>query len=234
MSSTSRYHVRFKSRPILFWWQAVTLLMLFILLIGMLMLTVIRQPAMVAIPLPEPTAMYVTLAPDYAAQLFKRSLVAWMTGRSTKQNIPDLDLRALDFNSGLGAPDFLEQRTAFSDNHQPLEITTLPIPFAEISIASASPAPTTPAPPQEGLFIETSPALVTAEFTFPTHELEATHEGSGGCRFYVETDTEGRVIHVLLRSRHSPETVPIERALMRGRAQGAVSGTVDIRWSYTK
>ena len=237
MRSTNPFQTRFKRRPIHFWWQPLTLFLIFLVFVGMLMLTATKRSILIiAMPLPEPTATYVTLAPDYAAQLFKRSLVAWMTGRAGKQDIPDLDLRVLDFDNSLGAPDFLEQRTVFTDDRQPITITTLPATLADIPIPSAAPAKTTPILPktQEGLFITLSPALAAADFTFPSNELKALKEPSGECRFYVETDAEGNTVHVLLRSKSTPEGLTIERVLMRGHAQGAVNGTVDIRWSYTK
>ena len=237
MSSLSPYRPRSTYRPFLFWWQAVTLFAAFILLVGMLVGRVSRSSvSIIAMPLPEPTATYVTLAPDYAAQLFKRSLTTWMTGRDGKQNISELDLRVLDFDNGLPAPAFLEQRTVLPDSLQPVAAATLPVTFAEIPVPSAAPAKATP-PPQrakEGLFIEVPPALVAAGFTFPSNELKAMKERSGECRFYVETDAEGNVAHVLLRSKPSPETVTIEHSLMRGRAHGAANGTVDIRWSFAK
>jgi len=236
MRSVSPYQIRFKRRPILYWWQTGALLgFVALLFLEIPFVSITRQAFSITPPLPDPTVAYVTLDPDYAAQLFKRSLSAWMTGRAKKQT-SGLDLSALDFDNGLGVPDFLEQSGVLPSDRQPLDIAALPATFAEISIQPVTPVANAARyrKPQEGLFIEMSPTLVAAKFTFPSNELKAMKERSGECRFYVETDTEGNAAHVLLRSKPSPDTFPIERALMRGRAQGAVNGTVDIRWCYTQ
>ncbi|MCL1922165.1 MAG: hypothetical protein FWG50_14020 [Kiritimatiellaeota bacterium] len=237
MRATSQYQLRFKRRPVLFWWQTFALFGIVGLLFSEVpVASICRQARTHVAPLPPPSAAYVTLDPDTAAQLFKRSLVTWMTFQSERSNRPGLDLSALDFDNTLGAPDFLEQSDVFANNRPPLVIAALPVALAEIQIPSAGLAADAPSPrtPQGGLFITPSAALTAAGFTFPSEGLNVLKERSGECRFYVETDAEGYVVHVLLRSKHSPETAQVERALMRGRANGAASGMVDIRWSFAK
>ena len=228
------YRQRFTRRPILFWWQAFALIGFMALLFLEIPFSAISHQALAMSPepLPSPTAFYVTLDPDYAAQLLKRSLAAWMTGQSQKQNTPGLDLSALDFGNDLRSPDFLEQSGVFANDHRPLDIPPLPVPLAAISIPPYTPPtqPTLPPKPAEGLFIEMSPSLTAVGFTFPTNELK-TMKATGECRFYVETDDGGEVIHALLLTPPPSTVTPlIERALMRGRVSGGVtSGIVTIR-----
>jgi len=232
MTFRSPFQARFFRRPILFWWQPFALVGMTALLFSELR---IPSPAPRTPPPQTSAVAYVTLDPEYAAQRFKRSLAAWTAGREERQNIPGLDLRALDSGKGLGAPEFLEQSSVFPSDRPPLALAALPATLSAIAIPPYTPHQQ-PAPPkpQEGLFIAPSPALTAAgfAFTFPAEELKALR--SGECRFYVETGPEGNVLHTLLLSAPAPTTLPIERALMRGRAQGAASGTVTIRWSYTK
>ena len=238
VSQERDFRKKFKRRPILFWWQPIAVLVIIALLFcNVPVESIWRQSLVIVTPIPPPTAAYVMVDPDDAAKLFKHSLATWMTGQSEQPNRPGLDLSALDFDNRLGAPDFLTQSTVFPGSRQPpVALAALPAPLTEIAIPSATPTPksTIPRKPQEGVFITASAALTTAGFTFPPDELNIKRDRSGECRFYVETDAEGNTVHVLLRSKPSPETLPIERALMRGRAQGAASGTVDIRWSFPK
>ena len=231
------FQEKFKRRPILFWWQPFAVLMI----VGLLFcdvpaVPIWRQALTIVAPIPSPTAAYVTIDPDTAAQLFKHSLATWMTGQSAHPNRPGLDLSALDFDDRLGAPDFLAKSDVFTGSRQPMTLAAIPASLAEIALPSSAPTPkaVSPRKPKDGVFITMSAALTAAGFTFPPDELNAMKGRSGECRFYVETDAEGIVAHVLLRSKPSPETLPIERTLMRGRAQGATRGTVDIRWSLPK
>ena len=231
------FQKKFKRRPILFWWQPFAALVIVALLFSNVPVSSIwRQTLTLAVPLSSPTAAYVTVDPDYAAQLSKHSLATWMTGQTQKPNRPGLDLGALDFDDKLGAPDFLEQGDVTQSSRPPMMLAALPVALAEIVIPPAAPAPKVvfPRKSQDGIFITASAALTAAAFTFPSEELKAMKTRLGESRFYVETDVEGNVAHVLLRSKPSPETMTVERALMRGRAQGAASGTLDIRWSLPK
>ena len=236
MRPGNKFQEKFKRRPLLFWWQPLAALVIAGLLFGSVPVSSIcRQTLAIATPLPSPTAAYVTVDPDRAEQLFKHSLATWMTGRSEKPNRPGLDLSALDFDDTLGAPEFLAQGDVSHRNWQPMALAALPAPLAEIIIPSAAPPPkaSPPQKPRDGLFVTASAALTAAGFTFPSDGVTVV-KASGECRFYVETDAEGNVAHALLRSKPSPETLPIERALMRGRAKGVASGIVDIRWSFPK
>ncbi|MCL1921017.1 MAG: hypothetical protein FWG50_08060 [Kiritimatiellaeota bacterium] len=237
MRQASPYQERFLRRPILYWWQTVAMFVIVALLFSRIPFASIRRQALnVVVPLPAPTAAYVALDPDHAAQLFKRSLAAWMTGQTQKPNTPGLDLSALDFGNALGAPEFLEQSAIVPGDRQPPAAAALPVALAEISVPPYAPAQKAAPPPkpQEGVFAAPSAALIAAGFTFPADALKTMKGRSGECRFYVETDAEGSVVHVLLRSPPLPETAQVERALMRGRANSAASGMVDIRWSFAK
>jgi len=235
MHPDDKKKIRLLSRPILFWWPTgVMFVIVGLLLYSIPFAAIRRQSLILAVPLPAPTASYVTLDPDTAMQRFRRSLATWMTGQAGTLNAPGLDLTALDFDNGLDAPAFLDQSAFFPGDWQPPDAAALPVALADISLPSATPAKIIPLKPKDGIFIEASPALTAAGFTFPSDELKAMTERSGTCCFFVETDAEGNVAHVLLRSTPSPLTPPVERILSKGRANGAATGSVDIRWSFSK
>jgi hypothetical protein len=76
-------------------------------------------------------------------------------------------------------------------------------------------------------------ALAAAAFSFPvpTNRLP---ERSGHGLYYLETDADGLVAHVLLLSPRTEAMPVLERALSRGQARGAARGTVELLWNYSK
>jgi hypothetical protein len=233
--SAPRYRARAERRPVLYWWQAFFLLGVVALLWSQLPMTAVLYDARGAAPLPEPRAAYVALDPAYAAQAFKKSLTAWTLGGGGDRSTPGLELGGIDMASALRAPEFLEQGAVFPGVWRPAAVRPLDQPLPEVRVPSQAEAGGVRRVPETGagVRVSLSPSLEAAGFAFPL-KPDVQPDRGGQCRFYVEVGADGGVEHVLLMSARSAGAAALERALLKGRADGAARGFVDLYWSAPK
>ncbi|MDR2850218.1 MAG: hypothetical protein LBW77_06735 [Verrucomicrobiota bacterium] len=216
-------------RPILFWWQSVALLGVTALLWWQVPYRAVWSGPRAIEPFPEPHASYVLLAPGEAAQALANMRASWMVTGADGGAPGDLDLGMFDLREEPAPPAFLEQGARYPGVWQPAAVEPLPLALPDIRGPSAEPV-AEPAPvPQRGLRSVCSRALVDAAFAFDPPG-EALPERSGECRFYLETDDDGSVAHLLLLSPAGASSAVWERAVGRGKARGAARGTVTVMW----
>lgn len=236
-TNRSRYRARAARRPLLFWWQA------FVLLAGMVLLwsqlpiaAVLFEPRAVPV-LSDAHAAYVELNPQYAAQAFKKSLTAWTSGGSGGKTANGMELGTIDLGTSLKPPEFLQQGLRYPGAWQPLPVSELPVRLSEVPFASAQaePGETQKAPPAfQGVRAELDRGLKAASFVFSVTNDAALLGRSGHCRFYLETEKDGAVAHLLLLTPRTPAAAAFELQLLRGRASGAARGMIDLYWMYPK
>ena len=234
--SVYRYRAKAARRPILFWWQAFLLLGVVILLWSQLPMSAVLYEARVFAPLPDARASYVLLDPAYALQALKRMRTSWTAeGRPEGKGDDEMQLEAVDLNDALPSPSFLEQGAVYPGRWQPAAVSPLPQPLPDLRIASAADASDVVRLRKATLGIRPSldASLVAAGFKFPLPS-GALPERTGSCRFYLETEVDGSVIHLLLLSPWGKSAAVFEQALLRGQAKGAVRGFVSFSWSLAK
>lgn len=233
--SGQRYRARAARRPFLFWWQAFLLLGGIILLWSRLPVAAVLFEPRRAPPLPEPHAAYVTLDPAYAAQVFKKTMLAWTLGGKGEKLSPGMDVGLAELDHTLQPPEFLDQGGHYPGVWQPSAVAPLKQRLPDMNvprIGDAAVAASLPAPPQ-GVRVLLDQALSAAAFAFPV-PTNPVQERSGQCRFFVETDADGSVAHLLLLSPRTDSVPVFELALSRGKARGAVRGFVDLYWNFPK
>jgi len=234
-NSVQHYRARAARHPVRFWWQPFFLLGIMILLWSQLPVASVLFETRIFSPLPEPRASYVALDPAYAAQTFKKMRMTWTLGRTAEKSAAEMELGAFELTKALQPPSFLEQGSRYPGLWQPAEVYALPQKLPDIGVSSVSDAPSRmkwPEPPQ-GIRTTLDQMLSAAKFAFPLPK-ETLPEHAGYCRFYLETDADGSVAHLLLLSPWTVSAGLFERALLRGRAQGATRGFVDCAWSFSK
>jgi hypothetical protein len=230
-----RYRARAARRPVLYWWQAFLVLGTVVFLWSQLPLTAVLYEARTVPPLPEAHAAYVELDPAFAAQAFKKSLSAWTLGVGGGKLVPGLDLGGIDMENTLQPPEYLEHGAYFPGVWQPASVLPLAQRVPEVRVPSVADGqvPSRLSEREAGVHVVLSSALQSIKLSFPFKQ-ELPPERSGQCRFYVETGKDGTVEHVLLLTAGSPGAAFFERALLRGRANGAGCGFVDLYWMFTK
>ena len=233
--SGRRYRARAARRPILFWWQAFLLLACIVFLWSQLPVAAVLFEARVVPPLPEPHAAYVTLDPAYAAQVFKKTMMAWTLDGKGEKLSSGMDVSLADLAPALRAPEFLEQGARYPGAWQPSEVKPLTqrLPEMIVPLAGDASAIGRSSLPQQGVRALLDQALAKAAFSFPMPKNQWA-ERSGHCRYYLETETDGRVAHVLLLSPLTDAVPVFEQALSRGQSHGAVRGFVDLYWNFSK
>ncbi len=230
-----RYRAKAARRPILFWWQAFLLLAAILFLWSLLPVAAVLFEARVVPPLSEPHAAYVTLDPAYAAQVFKKTMMAWTLGSTGEKLSPGMDVALAELDHALPPPEFLEQGARYPGVWQPSAVEPLAQRLPEMNVplaGDASASAAWPLPPQ-GVRAVLDQALSAAAFVFPVPKNHVP-ERSGHCRYYVETEADGTMAHMLLLSPRTEAVAVFEQALLRGRARGAARGFVDLYWNYTK
>jgi hypothetical protein len=232
--SGKRYRARAARRPFLFWWQAFLLLAGIIFLWSQLPVAAVLFEARGVPPLAEPRAAYVTLEPAFAAQVFKKTMMAWTLGSKGGDLSPGMDAALAELDHTLRPPEFLEQGARYPGVWQPSAVEPLAQRLPEMQVPLAGDAPAGGlAPPPQGLRAVPDQALAAAAFSFPV-PTGRLPERSGLCRFYLETDADGAVAHLLLLSPRTEAVAVFERALSRGQARGAARGFVDLIWNTSK
>jgi hypothetical protein len=109
---------------------------------------------------------------------------------------------------------------------QRLPEMSAPLAVDPSAVAGASARP-------QGVQVVLDQALKAAAFSFPVPSNAVT-ERSGHCRYYLETEADGTVAHVLLLSARTESVAVFERALARGATRGAARGVVELYWSFPK
>lgn len=234
VQSAQRYRARAARRPFLFWWQAFFLLGVVLLLWSQLPVTAVLYETRVFAPLPAARASYVVLTPAYAAQALARTRTSWAAGAQGKV-AAEIELGAVDLREELKPPAFLEQGARYPGAWLPAEVEPLPQPLPDLGVSTVPAAPAAvrwPAEPQ-GVRPVVDRALAAADFTFPL-PAGPLPERTGACRFYLETEADGSVAHLLLLSPWNGSATVLEQALARGRARGAARGFVELSWSFPK
>ena len=235
VNRVQRYRAKAARRPVLFWWQAFFLFGLVILLWSQLPATSVLYESRIFSPLPDSRASYVTLDSAYAAQAFKKLRISWTLGAVGKRSAAEMELGSIDMTETLQPPSFLEQGAIYPGVWQPAVVQPLPQRLPAVGVSSVPETPTKvkwPEPPQ-GIRPAIGRALSSAAFAF-TLPKEPLPEHRGYCRFYLETDTDGSVAHLLLLSPRTGAATIFEQALIRGRAKTAARGFAEFAWSFSK
>ena len=230
-----RYRARAARRPVLFWWQAFFLLGVLILLWSQLPAAAVLYETRTLSPLPEARASYVTLDQAYAAQALKNMQSSWGVAGAEGKSTSDMELGAVDLTEVLQPPSFLEHGNRYPGVWQAAAVESLPqkLPIVSVESVSGAPEETRLPEPPHGIHPEIDASLEAVAFTFPL-PAKPLPELTGSCRFYLETDTDGSVAHLLLLSQRTGSTAVFEQVLARGRARGSARGFVDLSWSFSK
>jgi len=232
--SAPRFKAKASRRPFLFWWQAFFVLSVTVLLWSQLPLTAVRFEARKLPPLPEAHAAYVVLDPHYAAHAFKKSLTAWTSGGASERLSPGLEIGGFDLGNARQPPEYLEQGRRYPGVWQPWTVAPLGVSLPDVFVASATASENVSTNlPHQGMRIELGKMLRESSFTFPVLNKELP-ERMGHCRFYVETESDGTVVHLLLLTPRTPSAAAFELMLFRGHASGAARGSVDLYWMFPK
>ena len=233
--SVQRYKARAARRPFLFWWQAFLLLAALVFLWNQLPLTAVMFEARLIPSLPSAYASYVFLDAKYASAAFKKSLTAWTSGGTGGQLAPGMEIGGVDLGNALQPPEYLEQGERYPGVWRPLAVSPLPTRLTDVVLPSVpdAAADRKATGPQQGVHVEMERILKRASFTIPLADIPLA-ERAGHCRFYVETEKDGTVAHVLLLTPRTPGAAVFELLLLRGHASGATRGELDIFWMFPK
>lgn len=233
--TAGRYRAKAARRPFLFWWQAFFLLGIVVLLWSQLPMTAVFYEPRVFPPLPEAHASYVTLDPTYAAQTFRKTVMAWTLGGTAEKHESGLDFGLDELHDALHPPVFLEQGVRYPGAWSPSVVEQLAVRLGSVEVPSARGEPAAmplPAPPQ-GLWVMPDTALGAVGFKMPTNKVELSEQEGHGY-FYVETGADGTVEHVLVFPPRTEAMTVLARALQRAHATGAARGFVDVYWKLPK
>lgn len=229
------YRAKAARQPFRFWWQAFVLLGLILLMWGQLPVTAVLYETRVLAPMPEPRASYVVLEPAEAAKALAGMRSSWTVADGEGVGGTGLDMGAFDLPEEPQPPAFLEQGRRYPGAWHPAPVEPLPqrMPAIGVPDEPAAPRSGTVLVSPQGLQPHLSKALEAVDFAFTLRD-ETLLARTGECRFYLETDDDGTVSHVLLLSSASESTAVLARALGQGRARGAARGIITIMWSFAK
>lgn len=230
--AVNRFRARASRRPLLFWWQAFAILGVTIFLWSGLPVGAVFYNTRRFMPLTEPRAAYVVIEPAEALRMLRKARSDWMVGNGDKLSPSfTMALGLSELREALPPPSFLEKGISFEREWSPAAVEALP------QRLSAVPAPSVlreeRAPVRHGypsgarLLPDSSLAALSFSADLDVGKMPGPE---GHARFYVETGADGRVEHVLALPPVVTGGSVIERALLRGRAQGAVRGFVEVYW----
>ncbi len=229
MKDFNKYRARAAKRPFQFWLQPFLLLMIIVLLWRLLPFSALMYKPRVIQPLPAPHVFYVKLDPVFAAEVLRASMQAWRRiefgGGSDA-----ISFEAVEPFEPLGAPQLLEQGSVYPGKWSPGDVTPLAQSLPDLLAASDAVSlysDNVIAGKDVRVFL--SPSLEKAGFTIPEVYLSKL-TGTGAACFYVETDDNGYVVHVLLLKSEIKSSVSIEQLLYRGVSAKAARGELQIMW----
>jgi len=234
VEKVQRYRAKAARRPILFWWQAFLLLGVAALLWSQLPVTALLYEVRVIPPLPDAHVSYVTLDPAYAAHVFTKTMMARSLSGQGEKLESGIDLGTVEMDSGTQPPEFLEQGARYPGSWQPAEVYPLVQRLPDVTVpvdVGASVFTRLPEAPH-GVRTELDQTLTAAAFSFPVPSGDKVPARDGHCRFYLETEPDGTVVHLLLLTPRTESVAVFEQALSRGQARGAARGVVELFWKY--
>jgi hypothetical protein len=233
----SRYKARPARRPFLFWWQVFLLLAVAVFMWSLLPLDAVLFEPRASHALPSPRAAYVVLDPNFAALAFKKSLTAWTSGGTGEKSTSGLDIGGFDFGETLPPPSYLERGSRYPGVWRPADVAPLAPHLPDVRVPAAGSPPSAnvkAAAPFQGVRTTLDRRLRAAAVAFAVPSDALAVERTGHARFYVETDSDGSVAHVLLLSLRTPGAAVLEHLLLCGHAAAAADGVVEVDWTVPK
>lgn len=231
-----RFRAKVTRRPVLFWWQAFAILGITLFLWSGLPVGAVFYSTRRFVPLPDARAAYVVLEPAEALRMLRKARSDWMAG-SGGALAPSfaIDLGLREPREGLPSPSFLEKGDGPAEAWSPAAVEALPRRVSAVlapSVSREGREPVRRGPP-EGVRLLADPGLAKLSFAaeFDAGKIPGKE---GRARFYVETGEDGRVEHVLAMTPLANGVAVIERALLRGRADGAGRGFVEVYWKAAR
>ncbi len=216
----------------LFWWQAFAILGITVFLWSGLPTGAVFYGTRRFAPLPDARAAYVVLDPSAALRILREARSDWMAGSGGAIATSfAIDLGLAGLRDGLPPPAFLEKGGGPAAEWRPAAVETLPRRVSAVpapSVSGVCRGPDGSGPP-EGVRLLADPGLAKLSFAAEFDAGKVPGE-EGHARFYVETGEDGRVAHVLAMTPLANGVAVIERALLRGRADGAGRGFVEVYW----
>jgi len=190
--------------------------------------------------LPRATARvaYITLDEASMNQLVKQAASEWMQGSGARIKKMGIDLTTLEASLEPPAPHYLEKGSVLPSEWRAEKAAHLPVAAPLIVTPEKDePKKQNPPPPLKSFYTaRLSSPLQDAEFKFSLalDALKNMTSASGTCRFYLECNGQGEVVHVIRLSPSHPDANLFERVLMLGNAKRKTSGCVDIEWMVVK
>jgi hypothetical protein len=197
------------------------------------------RPATPSPHLPGATARvaYITLDEASMNQLVKQAASEWMQGSGARIKKMGIDLTTLEANLEPPAPHYLEKGSVLPSAWRAEKAVQLPVAAPLISTPEKEEPRNQNPPPLKSFYTaRLSPPLQNAEFKFSLalDALKTMSSASGTCRFYLECNDQGEVVHVIRLSPAHPDANLFERMLMLGTAKRKTSGCVDLEWMVVK
>lgn len=190
--------------------------------------------------LPRATARvaYITLDEASMNQLVKQAASEWMQGSGARIKKMGIDLTTLEASLEPPPPHYLEKGSVLPSEWRAEKAVYLPVTAPLISTPEKEePKNPNPPPPLKSFYTaRLSLPLQDAEFKFSLalDALKTLSSASGTCRFYLECNDQGEVVHVIRLSPAHLDANLFERVLMLGNAKRKTSGCVDIEWMAVK
>lgn len=177
-------------------------------------------------------AAYVQLDPQYAAEAIRKIRSAWATDEQGGKLSFEMELVELEDTPE--TPWSLEHGAYYPGEWEPAKMVPLEQALPEIKapyrIASKERDVLPRIPPHLPPRLIYSGTLKAQNFTFVLPSF-SPDEPAGSGTFSIETDAEGRVIHLLLLSPRNSVLAQFEQAIFCGTAKGASQGRLTVEWN---
>jgi len=181
---------------------------------------------------------YITLDKASVNQLVKQAASEWMLGAGARTKKRGLELTALETSLEPPPPHYLEKGTVLPSVWRAEKAEQLPVAPPQIATPEKEePKIAKALVPQKSFYTaRLSPPLQKADFkvTLSSEALRNMVTSSGTCRFYLECNQQGEVIHVIRLSPPHPDATFFERVLSMGTSKQAASGCVEFEWMVVK
>lgn len=212
------------ARSAVFWWQGGLLAIGILLIWSQMPWSIVRHglPPLERLSV-KPRAAFVQVDPAFARAQYKKLFSAWFAS-PFGLSATGLDLGGITMDLGLKAPSFLG-RGRTCPRYAPELGGEAPAPeLAEVELPGVRADEAAPQPRTPGMRVFLSPELSAVRFRVPVGEDARPAIADGCYRFFVETDSEGRVAHLLLLTEPSGGAAEVERVVERSRASGSARG----------